>query len=42
MRRGRERRDDRRDDRGSGGSSKNRYQMRQKMVSIVFLDELWI
>ncbi len=41
MRRGRERRDDRRDDRGpGGGSDKNRYQMRQKLVSIG--DDFWI
>ncbi len=42
MRRGRERRQDRRDDRGPGrgGSDKNRYQMRQKMISIG--DDFWI
>jgi uncharacterized protein YxjI len=39
--RGRDRRDDRRDDRGRGGSSgSNRYQMREKMVSIG--DDYWI
>lgn len=42
MPRGRERREDRRDDRGPsrGGSDKNRYQMREKMVS--FGDDYWI
>ena len=40
-RRGRERRDDRQDDRGRGGSGgSNRYQMREKMVSIG--DDFWI
>jgi uncharacterized protein YxjI len=39
--RGRDRRDDRRDDRGRGGSAgSNRYQMREKMVSIG--DDFWI
>jgi len=39
--RGRDRRDDRRDDRGPGGSGGgNRYQMREKMVSIG--DDFWI
>lgn len=42
MRRGQERRDDRQDNRGVGsqGSGKNRYQMREKMVSIG--DDFWI
>ena len=42
MRRGQERREERRDDRGfgRGGSDKNRYQMREKMVS--FGDDFWI
>jgi len=42
MRRGRDRREDRREDRGPGsqGSGKNRYQMREKMVSIG--DDFWI
>lgn len=41
--RGRERREERREDRGpdiGGGSGKNRYQMREKMVSIG--DDFWI
>jgi len=41
MPRRQERREDRRDDRGPGrGSGKNRYQMREKMVSIG--DDFWI
>ena len=43
MKRGRDRRQDRREDRGPGGSSgggNNRYQMREKMVSIG--DDFWI
>ena len=40
-RRGRDRREDRREDRGPGGSGgSNRYQMREKMVSIG--DDFWI
>ena len=44
MRRGRERRQERREDRGSGGGNEgggaNRYQMREKLVSIG--DDFWI
>ena len=41
MKRGRDRRQDRREDGGpSGGSGKNRYQMREKMVSIG--NDFWI
>jgi len=42
MRRGQERRDERQDDRGIGrrGSENNRYQMREKLVSIG--DDFWI
>ena len=41
MKRGRDRRQDRREDRGpGGGSGKNRYQMREKMVSIG--NDFWI
>ncbi|MCO5185932.1 MAG: LURP-one-related family protein [Anaerolineae bacterium] len=42
MRRGAERREERRDDRGLGnrGSDKNRYQMREKLASIG--DDFWI
>ncbi len=41
MPRGRERREERRDNRGPGqGSGKNKYQMREKMVSIG--DDFWI
>ncbi len=42
MRRGQERRDERQDDRGphAQGGGKNRYQMREKMVSIG--DDFWI
>ena len=41
MKRGRDRREDRRDDRGpGGGSGKNRYQMREKLVSIG--NDFWI
>lgn len=42
MRRGQERREERRDDRGPGrgGSDKNRYQMREKLVA--FGDDFWI
>jgi uncharacterized protein YxjI len=41
MKRGRDRRQDRREDRGpGGGSGKNRYQMREKLVSIG--NDFWI
>ena len=41
MKRGRDRREDRREDRGpGGGSGKNRYQMREKLVSIG--NDFWI